>query len=387
MKRFQIFLGLWSLVWVGYTQAQVSPTDASVTSSLISPRTLLKDMTVEPQTAPEGVLGIVTPPETPSEKGMFVEERDIDFNSKDGSLKGRLVLRTKNGMWKMWRFGFEIGGKSANGYTSLFKGGNVSPDARVDIFAIYSLLKKKNAIATEVNSAPFLRGQWLGIRAGYRRGEYRMKTDTTSDETSDIPIPIGFTDKILNGPSVFGHYNVFFRNKFFMRVSVGGAYESNYSKLSQIEVTDTQMKILKDGTSRVEKKNFTAREGTYKDFGLMSGSADILWIPSVPDTSETVDNESSDKKTSKIFALGVFVRYTHRFGELSISPSGEMSILRYSLEPGVGLFLFDSFSKKSESDEMNPLESFLARLEGGIIAQYDVGQNDVKFGLVTSYSF
>ena len=366
MKRFQIFLGLWSLVWVGYAQAQTPLADASATSSLISPRTLLKDMTVE---APVDV----------DEKGVFVEERDIDFNSKDGSLKGRLVLRTKSGILKMRMFGFEIGGKSANGYTSLFKGGSVSPDARVDIFAIWSLHGKENATATEANSAPFLRGHWFGVRAGYRRGEYRMKTDETSDETSDILIPIGFTDKTLNGPSVFGHYNVFLRNKFFMGASIGYAHESNYSKLSQIEVSDTRMKTLKDGTSRVEKKNFTAREGTYEAFRLVGGSADILWIPSFPDTTEKVDNESSDKKTSKIFALGVFVRYTFRFGKISSS--------HYSLEPGVGLFFFDSFSKKSESDEVNPLKSFLSKIDGGIIAQYDVGENDVKFGFVSSYSF
>ena len=365
MKRFQIFLGLWSLVWVGYAQAQTSLSDASATSSLISPRTLLKDTTVEPP--------------DPSEKGVFVEERDIDFNSKDGSLKGRLVLRTKSGILKMWRFGFEIGGKSANGYTSLFKGGSVSPDARVDIFAIWSLLKKKNATATEANSAPFLRGHWFGVRAGYRRGEYRMKTDETSDETSDILSPIGFTNKILNGPSVFGHYNVFLRNKFFMGASIGYAHESNYNKLPQIEVSDTQMKTLKDGTSRVEKKNFMAREGPYEAFGLVGGSADILWIPSFPDATKKVDNKNSDKKTSKIFAFGVFVRYTQRVEEISISPN--------NLEPGVGLFFFDSFSKKSESDEVNPLKGFLARLEGGIIAQYDVDEDDVKFGLVTSYSF
>ena len=36
MKRFQIFLGLWSLVWVGYAQAQTPLADASATSSLIS---------------------------------------------------------------------------------------------------------------------------------------------------------------------------------------------------------------------------------------------------------------------------------------------------------------------------------------------------------------
>lgn len=366
MKRFQILLGLWSLIWVGYTQAEISSTDASTTASLVSPRTLLQDVATDPQ-------------EAPTEKGVFVDERDIDFNSKDGSLKGRLVLRKKSGIWKMWRFGFEMGGKSANGYTSLFKGGSVSPDARADIFAIYSFVKKKRGTVAEANFLSFLEGQWIGIRAGYRRGEYRMKTDETSDEASDISIPIGFDDKILNGFSVFGHYNAFLWKKFFMGASIGYANDSNYSKLPQIEVSDTQTKTLKDGTSRVEKKNFTGREGTYENFRLASGSADLFWIPSFPDTTEKVDNESSDKKNSKIFALGVFGRYTRRFGGTSISS--------YSLEYGIGLFLFESFSKESKSDEMNPLKSFLANLEGGIIAQYDVGEDDVKFGLVTSYSF
>ena len=343
MRSFLFLFCLYVLLCVGYVQAQTSSEDATAISSLIAPQIVLKDVVDEPE----------------SEKESPWKERDIQFNVKDSSVKGRFIYQLKP---KVWRLGFEVGGKSANGYTGLFDGSNISSDIRADVFFIRGWIPEDNDATSEADTKPFVRGAWFGFSAGYRHGEYKLVNP-------DIPGPSGFDDQKLRGASGLMHCSVIVPWKLFTGLSIGCARQNNYSKLPQFEVIDTKTSESSDKNSRVTQMSVTARDGDYEDFWLLSGDIDLLWIPNFPEEAS-----STKKGFDKTIGLGAFFRITRRLETTSMA--------EITVEPGLGFYLFD-LPDEEESLE----ESFISKMAGGIIVSYDTEDDKLKFGLITSYNF
>lgn len=357
MRLSLFLLCLYVLVCVGYVQAQTSLEDATAISSLISPQIVLKDVIDEPAKP------IVEKriPDTLKESPW--KERDIQFNVKDSSVKGRFIYQLKP---RELRFGFEVGGKSANGYTGLFDGSNISSDIKADVFFIYGRIPKDNDTTSEADTMPFVHGQWLGGRVGYRHGEYKLVS-------SDIPVPSGIEDQNLRGISGLVHYTLLIPGKFFVGASIGGARQNNYGKLPQVEVIDTKSLESSDKNSRIAQISVTARDGNYEEFWLLSADIDLLWIPNFPE--ETPEETPFTKKGfGKTIGLGAFIRATHRFETTSMP--------NRTYEPGLGFYLFDLHDEEESSEK-----SFMSKIAGGIIVSYDREEDKLKFGLITSYNF
>ncbi len=368
--RISLFLlCLYVLICVGYVQAQTSMENATEISSLISPQIVLKDVIDKPADKPaeppaENVID--EPAKSPVEESTTDppeespwKEKDIQLDATDSSVKGRFIYHRKP---SVWRFGFEVGGKSANGYTGLLDGSNISSDIRADIFAIRGWIPE----TSEADTMPFVRGQWLGFRAGYRHGDYKLVS-------KDIPTPSGFKDQNLRGGSGLVHYSLLIPWKFFAGVSIGCASQNNYSELRQVEVINTETLKSSDNNLQVTERSVRARDGDYEDFWLLSADIDFLWIPNLPEKGSK-ETPPTKKGLDKTIGLGAFVRFTRRVETTSMS--------EITWEPGLGFYLFDL-----PDEEKSAEESFISKMAGGIILRYDTGEKDIKLGLITSYNF
>ncbi len=389
MKWLNFLLAIYFCAGIGPAHAQTSLGDANATSSLIFPRAFLKeqeDRQKEGDSAKGGAPGDnrqVMPPgdsETPvpsdnggtpvpsdnggtpvpsdnggtpvpSDNGGTPVPSDnggtIEFNTVDGSVKGSYFFHAKD---SPWRGGLELQGKAINGYASLFASQDISSDAGVHAFVIYS---------PSVN-------HWLLARGGYRHGEYKfVKLE------SGGTVPVGIREEKLHGPSAFLHYNALWRKQVLTGFAVGYARQSNYRALPQVEVT-TATPAPSGSTMPTVEKTSIARDGDYETFGTVSGHADLIWVP---------------QRSKHTAGLGVFLRYTRQFSETR----------RHRVEPGAGLFYLGDLTEKNGDPEKNsstkaePEENFFSKITGGITVQWrqdpETGRYDLRFGLVTGYNF
>ena len=222
MRWLTILLLLGSLICVGRVHAQTSLGDANATSSLIFPQAFLKeDDSAEADSTGNGrKIGLTGDLESSessadSESSEPTEPSDnrgtIEFNTVDGSVKGNYFFHAKD---SPWRLGIELQGRAINGYASLFANQDISSDAGVHIFAIYS---------PSVN-------HWFLARAGYRHGEYKLV-----ELESKAKVPVGIRNEQLRGPSVFLHHNALLLGKKVLTgVAVGWAHQSNYRELPRL---------------------------------------------------------------------------------------------------------------------------------------------------------
>ena len=358
MRWLTILLLLGSLICVGRVHAQTSLGDANATSSLIFPQPFLKeqgnltkgDSDKADSTGNDGQIrltGAIEPSESSADSessettGSSDNRGTIDFNTADGSIKGNYLFHKEE---SPWGYGFELQGKAINGYASLFANQDISSDAGVHIFAIYS---------------PWV-DHWFLARAGYRHGEYKLV-----ELESKAKVPIGIRNERLHGPSVFLHHNALLLGKKVLTgVAVGWAHQSNYRELPQVEVTIVNP-TPSDSTMPITESTSTAREGDYETFGTVNGDIDLLWIP---------------ERSKQTVGLGAFWRHTFRFND---------RMHRWGF--GGGLFYLGDLTEKTDSPKAEPKENFFSKITGGITVQRmqdpETGKYDLRFGLVTSYNF
>ncbi len=371
--RLSLFLFcLYVLICVGYVQAQNASENAAI-SSLISPQIVLKDVIDESTTVEQqNIVGDIV-------KESPWKERDIQFNVADSSMKGRFIYQLKP---RVLRFGFEVGGKSANGYIGLFDGGDISSDITANVFLIHGWIPEDNDTISEADTTPFVRGQWAGVRVGYQRGKYKLVNSE---------VPRGLDDRNLMGLSGRARYSILLPWKFFAGVSVGAAKQNNYSNLDQVEVTKTMILSPSNQNSQIARMVVAARDGNYEDFVLLNADIDILWIPNFPEDTPEDTSVAKTGLEKKTYGIGAFLRVKNRSG-------APVSDITY--EPGLGFYLFDlpdekesSGNKLGESSDGNESsgnkspESFISKMAGGITVSYDSTEKDLKFGLITSYNF
>lgn len=261
----------------------------------------------------------------------------VSVNFTDSSAKGGYLYWKTS---KPFRFGVEFSGKAANGYSSLFDGEDISPEASAKLSVGYQPVKHRTAegVASDTSNG-LVRDYWLTLEAGYRRGEYTMINEEakfgseTSQEEQDSPSVTFYANALVAGNILGG-------------LSVGYARENNYEDLSKVEAIDTTIVATSGSTTRTTAHKVTGRSGDYQEFDEFTVNADFMWIPPI---------------FAKRLGIDLFVRYS--------SPQGEKD----TFEPGVGFFIVEKDSP--------------SRIVAGITVKRDDINDAVKLGFVAGYSF
>jgi hypothetical protein len=159
------------------------------------------------------------------------------------------------------RFGFEIKTASTEGFTSIFKGNEISlPETTGTIFIGHKI---------ELFSS-----KWglIGANLEYKRGLYQLATVDTSGEIST-------TSKKFNGISSKALFNLFFDGFILPGDSLWGiavsyGLRNNYAQLDKVQVSET---VETDSKGNSILKSTNARLGEYNESNAVSINFDIIW--------------------------------------------------------------------------------------------------------------
>ncbi len=162
----------------------------------------------------------------------------------------------------------------------------------------------------------------------------------------DAPLSDQISYEKHDRPSVSLYYNALLGNNILAGISLGYARENNYTDLPKVDAIDVTTPAVYDSTTRTTESKVSGRAGDYKEFDVFQANADFLWVPPF---------------FARRLGLDLFIRYTN---------PGEGDD---AFEPGIGFFVLQGGAP--------------SRIIGGITAQRDAEDDDVKLGFVAGYNF
>lgn len=325
------------------------------------------------------------------------------LNTANSSLNGTYLWESPEKLPA--KFGIDLGGKAANGVSSLFEAfesGENASEFMGKVFMTFPLGK----VNDETNCSSTQR---MMIELGMYRGSYNfvekvMSTDSDEAGTGMAEAMPAITDEISvethTLPSMFVYYNRNIRSNLLAGISVGWLRMNNYASLESLQVVKSEPAASADSSPATEtnivQSRQTARIGDYEDFNALQVSTDVLFVPNI---------------NLQPVAFNLFFRYTFRDGRKDL------------FEPGFGIFKMKegpSPNKTKEDLSANPdakkeiktteapkdTEAFGGpsgttprntpglerrdlpwKIVYGIVGQWDDDIEEFRFGVVAGYNF
>ena len=284
--------------------------------------------------------GQLTLGDAESQTALVLEEGGaVSVNFTDNSAKIGYFRKVTG---KEWSYGFEFKGKAVDGFSSLFDGETVKPEAEFNLSLGYQPVKHQSAEdAIQGDPDSFVRDWWSVFRIGYRRGEYKLIVEAA--DFSDQVV-----DESLDSPSVGVFFNALLRGNFLGGIGLEYGKANNYSRLKKVKAIEVRTIGTDASVTRTIEKEVQGREGTYEEFNKLSANLDLMWVPG-----------------SGLFDYQVGIDFFVRFSNGSERGS--------VFEPGIGLFVLK--------------ENAPSQIVAGITAQRDDANGGARLGLTAGLNF
>lgn len=185
----------------------------------------------------------------------------IRINTSDASVQLSFANRVSN---KKFFYGFEISGKTNDGFGALISGGKLSPGAKVNgVIGIQELMPKSNTLDS-----------WLVLKIGYEGTAFKL-FDDNNDFSKQIR-RISF-NSLISSFSV----NLKIGGDKLLAASAGFQNVNNYDDLGDIELADkTIITNANSNTIRTYENKMKVKVGDYITYYQVPLNLDFFWVPS-----------------------------------------------------------------------------------------------------------